>query len=276
VIGKFVDPTPDSEGRAQQAFDRAIALNPRLSIAHKFYAGLEADIGQAPRALTRLLEQAARLGNDAEIFAGLVHACRYCGLFEQSSAAHVEARRLDPNVATSFDQTVMMTGDVDRLLTLEPAAYLAGADQGIRIIGLGLAGQRDRARAVLAEMVQTSRIPMFQTWKAYLAAWLDYRVDDMRAGQAAMSSLKIMDDPEAIFQLGWLLCDAGDYENGLDHLQRAVARSYYVVPTLLKSPAFDAIRQEPAFRAVVAEAEEGRRRAVTAFREAGGERLLGP
>ena len=74
--------TPDSEARAEDAFRRALALNPRLSIAHKFYAHLEADIGQAQRAVVRLLGEATRHGNDPELFAGLVHACRYCGLFD--------------------------------------------------------------------------------------------------------------------------------------------------------------------------------------------------
>ena len=46
----------------------------------------------------RLLGEAARHGNDPELFAGLVHACRYCGLYDQSLVAHAEARRLDPNV----------------------------------------------------------------------------------------------------------------------------------------------------------------------------------
>ena len=96
VIGKYIEATPDSEERAEEAFRRALELNPRLSVAHKFYANLEADIGQAPRALVRLLGEASRHGNDPELFAGLVHACRYCGLNEQSIAAHAEARRLDP------------------------------------------------------------------------------------------------------------------------------------------------------------------------------------
>ena len=38
---------PDSESRAEEAFQRALEINPRLSVAHKFYANLEADIGQA-------------------------------------------------------------------------------------------------------------------------------------------------------------------------------------------------------------------------------------
>ena len=61
-------------------------------------------------AVVRLLGEADRHGNDPELFAGLVHACRYCGLFEQSIAAHAEARRLDPNVPTSLEQTLLMAG----------------------------------------------------------------------------------------------------------------------------------------------------------------------
>jgi hypothetical protein len=91
VLGKYVDGAADSEGRAGEALQRALALNPRLTIAHKFSANLEADIGESPRAVVRLLGEATRHGNDPELFAGLVHACRYCGLFEASLAAHAEA-----------------------------------------------------------------------------------------------------------------------------------------------------------------------------------------
>ena len=275
VIGKFIESTPDSNERAQAALDRAIGLNPRLSIAHKFYAALDAEVGRSIGAMVRLLGAATRHGNDPELFAGLVHACRYCGLFEQSIAAHAEAKRLDPNVPTSVEQTIMMTGDLDRLLALELLPRSGGADQGIRIIGLGLAGQRDRARQMVDHIAPSSQIKTFQTWKAYLYAWLDYRLDDMRAGDAALQTLKIMEDPEAMFQRGWLLCDVGDFENGIEQLQQGIDKGYYVAPTLSTRSQFDRVRNEPAFRAVLAEAEEGRRKALTAFREAGGERLLG-
>ncbi len=106
IVGKYIEPDPGSDARAEDALRRALAINPRLSLAHKFYANLEADIGQASAALRRLLGEANQHGNDPELFAGLVHACRYCGLFEQSVAAHAEARRLDPNVTTSVEQTL--------------------------------------------------------------------------------------------------------------------------------------------------------------------------
>ena len=275
VIGKYVEDSPDSESRAEDAFRRALAINPRLAVAHKFYANLEADMGHTERALMRLLDQANRRGNDPEIFAGLVHACRYCGLYEPSIAAHDEARRLDPNVPTSLEQTLLMAGDIGRLMAIEPPAVVAGADDGIRVIGLGLAGNRDEARRRLLDMRQPSRISTFQAWIEYLQGWLDLRVDEMLTRLKETRTLKIQDDPEAIFQEGWLLCDVGEHERALPFLRRAVDKGYFAAPTLSGRRQFDALRGRADFDAIVADAEAGRRRALDAFRDAGGERLLG-
>jgi serine/threonine protein kinase/tetratricopeptide (TPR) repeat protein len=275
VIGKYIQGTPDSEMRAEEAFQRALDLNPHLSVAHKYYANLEADIGQAARAIVRLLGEANRRGNDPELFAGLVHACRYCGLFDESIAAHAEARRLDPNVPTSLEQTLLMTGDIDRLLAVEPPLVIAGADDGIRVIGLGLAGRREEALRLLATMRRTAHINAFRALTDYLMAWLERRPTEMRI-DPTLGPLKIQEDPEAIFQEGWLLCDVGEHERGLEYLRRAVTKGYFVAPALAGRPQFDALRNHPGFEAVLAEAVAGRDRALAAFREAGGDRLLGP
>jgi hypothetical protein len=121
----------------------------------------------------------------------------------------------------------------------------------------------------------SSQIATFQTWKSYLYAWLDYRLEDMLSGDSMLRTLKIMEDPEAMFQRGWLLCDVGDFENGLEQLQLGINKGYYAAQTLSNRSQFDRVRNEPTFRAALAQAEEGRRKALTAFREAGGERLLG-
>jgi serine/threonine-protein kinase len=275
VIGKFIAGSADSDARAEEAFRRALELNPRLTIAHKFYANLEAEMGQTRQAMLRLLGEANRHGNDPELFAGLVHSCRYCGLYDESIAAHGEARRLDPNVPTSLEQTIMMTGDVDRLLAIESPPLIAGVDDGIRVIGLGLAGRRAEARECALKMGQTSRIPAFQAWIGCLIAWLERRPADLLTTMAGIGTLGIMDDAEAVFQMGWLLCDLGEYERGLPPLRRAVDKGYSVVPTLAGAPAFDPLREDARFQAVLADAVAARDAARAAFREAGGDRLLG-
>ena len=66
--------------------------------------------------MVRLLGLARSNRNDPEIFAGLVHACRYCGLLEASEAAHREARRLDPHISTSVVYTWWARGEMERVL----------------------------------------------------------------------------------------------------------------------------------------------------------------
>jgi hypothetical protein len=233
-------------------------------------------MGQARAAMVRLLGEANRHGNDPELFAGLVHVCRYCGLFDQAIAAHEEARRLDPNVPTSVEQTILMTGDIERLLATERPSLAGSGDDVIKVVGLGLAGRRDEARRLLADVRQAARVPAFRSWTDTLLAWLDRRPAEMLAGVSGLGALEIMDDPEAIFQEGWMLCDMGEHPQGLARLQRAVANGYFAAPTLSGSRAFDALRRDTAFQALLAEAESGRQQALAAFREAGGERLLGP
>jgi non-specific serine/threonine protein kinase len=274
VLGKFVMSLPDSEIRAEEALGRALDLNPHLSVAHKFYANLEADTSRTQQALVRLLNEAKRHDHDPELYAGLVHACRYCGLFEESIAAHQEARRLDPNVPTSIEQTLLMAGSLDELLAFEPSTLVAGADEGIRVIGLGLAGRRDEARGALLRM-RRAHIPAFQSWTEYLMAWLERRTSDMLSRMSIFDGLKIRDDPEAIFQEGRFLCDVGEYRLGKDYLKRAVSKGYWVVTTLERSPEFDSIRDDADFQMLLADAASGRAEARAAFRAGGGDRLLG-
>jgi serine/threonine protein kinase/tetratricopeptide (TPR) repeat protein len=268
VIGKyFEDPVANYE-RAEGAFQRALELSPDLSVAHKFYAHLEAETGHGEQALTRLLGEASRRGNDPELFAGLVHACRYCGLLEQSIAAHEEARRLDPNVPTGIENTLLMNGDLERLLKLGPPV-----DPDGRVLALGLAGRLDEAREAIHQVLSDPLPQEYRTWLALLEAWIERRPDDVVAGRKAVRLL--YDDPEAIFTLGWLLCDVGLTADGLELLQRAVAGGFWAAFTLTRYHHFDPLRGAPAFQELVREAERRRDDALVAFRNGGGERLLG-
>jgi serine/threonine protein kinase/tetratricopeptide (TPR) repeat protein len=273
VIGKYIEDSDDAAGQAAAALSRALALDARLAVAHKLYASLEADCGRTLEALTRLLDAARDHGDDPELLAGLVHVCRYCGLNEQSLAGHEEARRLDPNVPTSFGQTLVMMGDYERVFAIRGPG--PGADDALRAVGLGLAGRRDEARKAVLDLRSASRLPVFGVWADFLDAWLDRRPAAMLEIVTSVRHLKITEDPESRFQTGWLLCDAGGHEQGLAYLGLAVANGYYPAPTLAASASFARLRSAPAFQALLAEAEAGRRRALAVFHERGGAQLLG-
>ena len=105
--------------RAESAFKKALAINPDLPIAHKLYAQLEAALGRAHDAMVRLVSRARTA--DPELMAGLVTACRYCGLLDASVAAHQRARALDRKIPTSVMHTWFMQGDWERLAALRDA-----------------------------------------------------------------------------------------------------------------------------------------------------------
>ena len=278
LIGKFVREFPEANTLAEEAYRRALVINPRLSIAHKYYANLEADTGHGRRGLERLMGEATRRPNDPELFAGLVHACRYCGLFEESLAAHAEARRLDPHVPTSVEQTLLFAGEIDRLVTRNrvDSRQFSDGDDAIRVVGLGLAGRRDEAFELL-EQIKQQPIPVaaFKAWVGFLEAWLHGRPAEMLERIAGIGALAIHADPEAVFEQGWMFAQAGDLETGLACVKRGVERGCSPALTMAASPHFDPLRQDPVFQEVLNIAETRRAQAKAAFREAGGDRLLG-
>ena len=161
------------------------------------------------------------------------------GLYEQSIAAHEEARRLDPNVSTSYEQTLLLKGDIDAPPDrARDAPSAAEGDEGIRVIGLGLAGPSRRGaagarpagrpahpglRAVEGLPRGLARRPARRTWSP------------------AMSSLGGADDhgrprghlPDGLAALRRRASTSGASTTSA----RAVAKGYFVAPTLAGRPA---------------------------------------
>jgi eukaryotic-like serine/threonine-protein kinase len=123
LIAKWSGESDENLVRAKDALEQALQLSPDLPLAHHLYAQLEADLGRAQDAMVRLLGRAEVSSNDPELFAGLTHVCRYCGLLEASLTAHEQARRLDPQVRTSVAHTHFMLGDYSAV-----PAYSSGGD----------------------------------------------------------------------------------------------------------------------------------------------------
>ncbi len=266
LVGKYIEDSEGNTRRAEEAFRKALSLNPDLSIAHKLYAHFEAESGRAKEAMTRLLGRAREDRNDAEIFAGLVHACRYCGLLEASLAAHEEARRLDPHVPTSLAFTLYFLGDYERLL-----------QEGDTVIDvepkmLALIGQRRMGEA-RALSIERPLPAVFRQVAESFRAWLDGREEDaVRSFEACVG---LHSDPEAFYGIAAGLAQLGRPARALDILERAVGTGFFVASAFVRDPLLEPLRAEPRFAALVRRAEEGRAAALAAFREAGGDRLLG-
>jgi eukaryotic-like serine/threonine-protein kinase len=269
VIGKFVEDTQANTDRAEEAFRRALSLNPDLSVAHKLYAHLEAELGRGREAMVRLLGRARVTRHDPEIFAALVHACRYGGLLEESLAAHEEARRLDPGASTSVAYTLWVRGDYRPLID----AGVDTMDHHPQALALAHEGHIDEARSVVGRIRQRFGLPSLQVVLDHFDAVLD----DRREDAAALSERVIagVQDPEAWLVQACSLAHVGQPGRALELLEQVVERGYYGISELSRNPWCASIRDRSEFARILAKAAARREEVRGAFVEAGGDELLG-
>jgi TolB-like protein len=271
LIGKYLDipALAAHQARAEEALRRALELSPQLPLAHKLYAHLEAEVGRAPDAMVRLLRLARETRNDPELFAGLVHVCRYSGLLEASLAAHREAQRLDPHLPTGIVHTHWQRGDFEAVLEH------AGPDgQATRAFALLALGRPAEALEVWEGVAQA-----FSPQTPVVRDWIDGVREFLTLSEASRPAVfRNLDgafDPEEIFFVGTQAARLGMPE-ATQILGQAVDAGYPAWDALTRHPWIASARGDPGFADVLRRAEQARKRAEDAFREAGGPALLGP
>ena len=270
-IGKYTDadPRPTYE-EAEHAFRRAIALNPDLSMAHTYLAALEDELGRAPDAMRRLLARAREHPSDPELFAGLVHACRYCGLLEASVAAHERAVRLDPASRTSVSFTFLARG--------EWARALAQADNDIHteVIALAMLGRERDAVVAARDRLPRESFPLFRIYGESLIALLEGRPNDaagkMRGTEAQAAGFM---DPEGFFIWARVWARLGRKAEAMRLLERAGTGGFDCLQSYRNDPWLASLQDEAAFAALVDRVAARRREAVESFTAAQGDVVLG-
>jgi tetratricopeptide (TPR) repeat protein len=269
MLGKAaVDPNSDENlRRAEAAFVRALEINPDLSIAHNLYAYFEIDSGRAQDAMTRLLARAQARTSDPDLFAGLVHACRYCGLLDASRAADEQARRLDKLIRTSAIHTHFMLGDFQRVHEMSPEHYPAYLN-GLALVMLG----RDQEAIVALRNSEGWGDVGFHS--ALLLLMEGRRTEGLAATLAILRPG--YRDPESFYYVARQLAYFGDPAAALSVLERAVEDGFFCFSTMARDPWLDPLRSAPAFTRILRRAEARHRGALAAFLQADGDRLLGP
>jgi DNA-binding winged helix-turn-helix (wHTH) protein/tetratricopeptide (TPR) repeat protein len=261
LLGKYVaQDAAENLARADDAIQRALAINPELAVAINWAAQFEVDRGQAPQAMTRLLDLLRRQGPHPEVFTALVHACRFAGLLDASAAAHDQAQRLD----AAADTGVMHTYFLQQRF---PEAIVASGNRKGYVWGLSLSavGRGDEAIRTLKDQQAVLVL-------AVHALLID---DRMGALQAIRTAAATAADPEARFYAARFLARLGDRDEALDLLAQSVAGGYACAEALETDPWLDAVRSTATFQDTERRAREMRATAQRAFDSAHGEALLG-
>ena len=262
-IAKFGLADSDEHLRiAEEAFRRAIELHPDMPLVHRYYAFFELEHGSDPiGVMTRLLARIRDRVSEAELFGGLVAACRFCGLYEASIAAHERGLRLDPGLVTSVHHTYFQVGRMDEVEDRDFLKALSEDDEhALRVARVDAKGT---AEGNVKRYVQ-----------AIIAA-IEGRRDEC-VGLYRQSVPHGLTDPEFHFYFARVLSRAGAGREALDVMRDVVVgRGFYCPLPLRVDPWFETLRDQAGFDELLANAETSRERAREAYRKADGESLLG-
>ncbi len=271
VLGMYSGESGDDfYEQAKAAFTRALTLNPELPLAHNLYTNLEVELGQAEAAMLRLVRCAHDRTGDPELFAGLVQACRYCGLLDAAVAAYENARRLDPQIRTSAAHAYFALGDYERTIASDVEDPPA-----LTMYALAASGRTDEALALLRR-VDTAPLPkLFRMYLDGMRCLFEGNRRDALASIRALSCDQAMRDPCGWYYSARAIAYLGDAEMALDHLERSVSGGFFCFPWLTRDPWIDSLRHRPKFRSLLSQAEARHRSAAEAFVRARGDRLLG-
>jgi tetratricopeptide (TPR) repeat protein len=263
-LEKFDPDESNTSELTQWAFRRAFALNPDLPMAHNHYTQIEADSGQAQRAMIRLLGQARKYPNDPELFSGLVQATRYCGLLDESLRAHQHARKLDPHAVTSVAHTYFLMGDYQRTLDWYPRGsrfYLDAA-------ALAAAGRETEAAGLLAN--RSFLTPLVDSLRRCLG--------NDHAGSIAIAMRAIQSDratePEMKFYFARHLARGGAVQDALKALHQLAAGGFVCSTAMERDPWLRPLSSLPDFPGVLSAIVKREADATSAFQAAEGNQIL--
>jgi len=270
MTGKFSEvAAPEKLDEGRSAIERALELNPDLPLAHNLYTNIQVDQGHALDAMRRLVKRLRSSKTDPDLFAGLTHASRYCGLLRESIEADRLARRLDPNIRTTVTHTYFAMGDY------QGAIDLAGADFGyFEPLRLAMVGRVEEAIAILKEKEPTVSERLGQRLMFALRMLLEgNREASLAASDERMRAA--FKDPEGEYYLSRQLAYLSDVDRAIRLLGKAVDGGYFCYPQIASDPWLDPIRGEAGFKQILHRAQARHQEAVEVFTGEGGPGLLG-
>ncbi len=236
--------------RSNEAYERAVALDPNLVVAAGQLITNHVERGELGKAYESAQELVKRRPDSAEAHFVMSYVYRYAGMLEQAASECNTAVALDPGNYTfrSCAWTFAELGKTDR------AADFVRLDAGSEWAKYAMPsillreGKVQEAREAVKSMPSTPRYH-----RDLLEACLGLRpVADLdRIAHDAETNLPTDPDPETWYYEGAILAYCGKKQAALHMLESAVGQNYCAYSNLLADPLLAKLRTDTAFDKVL-------------------------
>lgn len=257
---------------AEDAFRRALALEPGSAAAAQGLAAVLMRLGKTPEALAVVAGALQASPNDAALRARLGYAARYAGYAEASIQAYRHAARLDSSTKNAIRTREQIAkahiyqGRYSQSLDLyeeilELSAGQRTAVRGKTVFYAGLAflykGEAARAGTYFEQAAAREGDSL---WGQFAVAYKYLAVKNIDALKAAASALSVdtarIADGERRYRMVHLYTAAGDYDAALGHFAAAVGAGNFNYPYFASDALINPLRDFPRFQRILADAEK--------------------
>ena len=247
--------------KAQEAYGKALSLQPSLIEARVYMANFYTDTGRVEEAVPLLREALKTNPNHAEVHWELGYAYRFAGMLPESVGECELARQLDPAVKlnSSAFNAYLYLGQYDRFLATLPDAsdvpfnlFYRGFANYLKKNSQEATRDLDRAYQLDPTLFQA------QVGKALSDSIGGRTESGLRILRAAQEKIERrgVGDSEAIYKMAQAYAVLGDTPSALRMLRLSIEDGFFPAPYIASDPLLDRVRSNAEFSDVLAGAQK--------------------
>jgi tetratricopeptide (TPR) repeat protein len=237
--------------RAQAAYERALALQPKQLEAEMFFANLLIDTGKVEQAVPLLRDAIRSNSNDAAVHWELGYAFRFAGMLKQSVAECERALQIDPLVKGNGAvlNTYLYLGQYDDFLRRLPDVNGSAFFRFYR--GFGEYHQRkvEQAAEDFARAYKDDPTLYTGIGEAFADSIAKRSSDGLQILRELESKIQQrgVGDPEATYKIAQGYAVLGDKASALRTFRSSIETGFFSYPYFVRDPLLNNLRSLPEF-----------------------------
>jgi serine/threonine protein kinase len=245
-------------GKAQAAYEKAIALNPALVEPRIYMSNLLTDTGRVEQAVPLLRSALRDSPNNAEAHWELGYAYRFAGMLQESVAECEKARQNNPQVKinSSAMNSYLYLGEYEKFVQSLP-----GNDSVYIMFYRGFGEYYLNHRYQAAQDFDRAYATDPALLPAMVGKALSYSIkNDNAHGLALLKQTegKIeergVSDPEGMYKVAQAYAVLSDKASALHMLSHSIDGGFFCYSYFVSDPLLESLRSEPEFQALVKQA----------------------